>query len=483
MDVVILVVNSTDAGGEDGMVVRRIFVALFVAIGLSLCIAWSEFATAVPAEESAKAAAPPSKAAPGEDAYELYKVLADTIDQVERNYVKPISRRELVEAAVEGILRKLDDPYSNYISPEEVDRFRTSVDAEFGGIGIQVSVESGQLIVISPLVGTPAYRAGIQSGDRIIDIAGAPTRGITIDEAVRRLKGPAGKPVTFTYQRPGGAAKTVTVVREVVHVETVLGDIRNDDDSWRFLYDEKHGIAYIRISGFSRDTAKELRRALTALTKAKLRGLVLDLRFNPGGLLSSAIEVSDLFIPKGNIVSTEGRNTPKQSWDAQGPGTFEGFPMVVLVNRFSASASEIVAGCLQDHNRAVVLGERTWGKGSVQNVIDLQDGRSALKLTTATYIRPSGKNIHRLPGAKESDEWGVMPNDGYLVALADLELAQLVAVRRQRDVVPRHDKTTGPRPPEPDDAADEAIEIGLHPSTPFVDRQLQKALEYLRTKA
>jgi carboxyl-terminal processing protease len=465
------------------MVIRRILLALSVAVAITLFVPWSQFATAVPTEEPTAKAAAPEKPAPGDDPYELYKVLADTIDQVERNYVKPISRRELIEAAVEGILRKLDDPYSNYIPPDEVDRFRTSVDAEFGGIGIQVTVENGQLIVISPLVGTPAYRAGIQSGDRIIDIEGSVTRGITIDEAVKKLKGPAGKPVTFTFARPGGAAKTVTVVREVVHVETVLGDTRNADDSWKFLYDDKHGIAYIRMSGFSRDTAKELRKALAALTKENLRGLVLDLRFNPGGLLSSAIEVADLFVPKGNIVSTEGRNVAKQSWDAKGPGTFEGFPMVVLVNRFSASASEIVAGCLQDHKRAIVLGERTWGKGSVQNVIDLQDGKSALKLTTATYVRPSGKNIHRLPGAKETDDWGVMPSDGYTLTLPDIELAQLAAVRRQRDVVPRHDKASGPRPPEPDDAADEAIEIGLAPNTGFVDRQLEKALEYLRKEA
>ena len=148
-----------------------------------------------------------------------------------------------------------------------------------------------------------------------------------------------------------------------------------------------------------------------------MRGLILDLRFNPGGLLAAAIEVSDLFIATGRIVSTKGRNSPERVWDAQKEGTFDGFPMVVLVNRYSASASEIVAACLQDHKRAVIVGERTWGKGSVQNVIELEDGHSALKLTTAGYRRPSGKNIHRFPDAKESDEWGVMPDNGYEVKL------------------------------------------------------------------
>ena len=149
------------------------------------------------------------------------------------------------------------------------------------------------------------------------------------------------------------------------------------------------------------------------LKKRKLRGLILDLRFNPGGLLSSAIEVSNLFISKGRIVSTKGRNTPERIWDAHGSDAFEGFPMVVLVNRYSASASEIVSACLQDHQRAVIIGERTWGKGSVQNIIELEDGSSALKLTTASYRRPSGKNIHRFPDAKDTDEWGVMPDLGY----------------------------------------------------------------------
>ena len=177
------------------------------------------------------------------------------------------------------------------------------------------------------------------------------------------------------------------------------------------------------------------------LQAEKLRGLILDLRFNPGGLLTAAVDTSDLFISEGRIVSTEGRNSPARVWDAHKEGTFEGFPMVVLVNRFSASASEIVAACLQDHKRAVIVGERTWGKGSVQNLIELEDGRSALKLTTASYRRPSGKNIHRFPDAKESDEWGVTPDAGYKIELGDSEMLALIQARRQRDIL------QPPRPP------------------------------------
>jgi len=199
------------------------------------------------------------------------------------------------------------------------------------------------------------------------------------------------------------------------------------------------------------------------LADQQLRGLILDLRFNPGGLLSSAIEVSDLFIAKGRIVSTEGRNVEPRVWDAQEKGTFEGFPMALLVNRFSASASEIVAACLQDHNRAVIIGERTWGKGSVQNIIELEGGASALKLTTAGYHRPNGKNIHKFPGAKDGDDWGVIPNAGFEIKLSNRDVAQLIAQWRQKDIV----RKNGEAKPEAAAGAD------------FVDPQLQKAREYI----
>ena len=185
----------------------------------------------------------------------------------------------------------------------------------------------------------------------------------------------------------------------------MLGDRRKPDDTWDFMLDPQQRIGYVRLTAFSRDTAGELRKVLDALQKEKIRGLILDLRFNPGGLLSSAIEVSHLFISKGRIVSTKGRNSPERIWDARKEGSFEGFPMAVLVNRYSASASEIVAACLQDHKRAVVIGERTWGKGSVQNVIELEYdrnvARSVLKLTTASYRRPNGKNIDSRRGQGE----------------------------------------------------------------------------------
>ena len=398
-----------------------------------------------------------------EEYYELYRALADTMDQVERNYVKGISRRELIEAAIKGMLSKLD-PHSSYISPEDLGRFKTSVENQFGGIGIQVTLEGGQLKVLSPLVGSPAYEAGVQAGDRIVEIDGKTTEGIDLEEAVRRLKGETGTSVSIKVVHQSGKSESMQISREIVHVETVLGDRRNGDDRWDYMYDHDRRIGYIRITAFSRETAEEVEKALDALKKQNLRGLILDLRFNPGGLLTSAIEISDLFVSEGKIVSTEGRNSPERVWEARKPGTFEGFPMVVLVNRFSASASEIVSACLQDHKRAVVVGERTYGKGSVQNVIELEGGRSALKLTTAGYLRPNGKNIDRA-GAKESDEWGVKPNEGLEVSLNDGELLSLVTSRRKRDIVQVHGK-----------ASEEPAEKN---GDEVVDRQLKKALEYL----
>jgi len=395
-----------------------------------------------------------------EEYYELLKLFADTLDQVDRNYVKEISRRELLEAAIEGMFSKLD-PYSSYIPPSDIERFKSGVESEFGGIGIRVSTDDGFLTVISPIVGSPAYDAGLVSGDRIVAIEGKSTKGITIDGAVKLLKGKVGTKVKVSVlHREAEKPVDLMVDRQIVRVATVLGDTRNADDSWNFFIDEENKIGYIRLTGFSRRTTSELKEAMKHLAKEELRGLIIDLRFNPGGLLSAAIEISDMFISEGRIVSTEGRSIPKRVWDAHEKGSYTGFPMAVLVNRYSASASEILSACLQDHDRAVIIGERSFGKGSVQNIINLEGGRSALKLTTAAYQRPSGKNIHRFPDAKEEDDWGVSPNEGNRIRFSDEELSGYHSFRRERDIV-------GRKPEE---------------GEKFEDRQLTAALFYLKGK-
>ena len=418
---------------------RRNLVSMW-ALPFFLCAFWFCAAAAATAAERTAPAEQPS--ADSKDEYfETYKVLIDTIDEVDRNYVKPIDRRELVEAAIRGVISKLD-PYSSYISPKELSSFVAQVESEFGGVGIQISVEDGDLRVLSPLYGTPAYRGGVLAGDWIVEIDGRSTEGLSQDEAIDRLKGAEGSRVTLTLVHAGRPDKErvkVTLRRERIHVDTVLGDHRKADDTWNFLLDAKTGIGYVRVAAFGRETARDLRRRpWSSCGPRQVRGLILDLRFNPGGLLSSAIEVSNLFISRGRIVSTEGRNQPERIWNARGNGAFEGFPMVVLVNHYRASASEIVSACLQDHQRAVIMGERTWGKGSVQNVIELEDGRSRLKLTTAAYHRPSGKNIHRFPDSKDSDVWGVMPDPGFDLRLSDHEQGLLLADRQERDVLRPH---------------------------------------------
>ncbi len=394
-----------------------------------------------------------------EEYYKMMKVFADTFEQIDRNYVKEVDSRELMEAAIAGMLLKLDR-YSSYISPKDLARFNQSVEQEFGGIGIQVQVDpkANHLVVTSPMPGTPAYKGGVRAGDIIMEIEGKPALGFTIDDAVKLIKGKAGGVVNIGVRHVGeNKVVKIRLVREIIRVSTVLGDRYKKDDKWNYMLDEKNKIGYIRLTNFSRHSAEELTKALKILQKENMKGLILDLRFNPGGLLSQAITISDMFIEKGKIVSTKGRNTPEQTWNAKKPGTLPNFPMTVLINHYSASASEILSACLQDHQRAVVIGERSWGKGSVQNVIKLEGGNSALKLTTASYHRPSGKNIHRFPGAKKTDEWGVMPNKGFKIPIKLKEWQKYLVYRRNRDILGKKN------PPKSD----------------YKDKQLEKAREYL----
>lgn len=439
-----------------------------IIVALMLVLSTMALGGSVYADEPAKEAET-AKEIKDKD-YELFKLFVDSFEQIDRNYVKEVDRRELMEAAIQGMLRKLD-PYSNYISPENLRAFSDSVEQQFGGIGIQVTIDPAthRLTVAAPLPGAPAQKAGVRPGDIITDIESESTKDFDIEDAVKLLRGQPGEPVKIKVLHRGESEPVeVTIVRDIIRVATVRGLSYKEDGSWSYFVDEEHKIAYLHLTTFSRNSYDELKEAMETLSEAGIKGLILDLRFNPGGLLSVATEISDMFVEEGKIVSTKGRNTQEQVFSAKKHGTYSDFPMVILVNRYSASASEIVSACLQDHKRALIIGERTWGKGSVQNVINLDYDDSALKLTTASYHRPSGKNIHRFPGAKDEDEWGVMPDEDYMIRLRDREIGNLHSHLAERELFKPLD--------------DEEKNEDKEPKEPFADRQLEAAVAYLAAK-
>jgi carboxyl-terminal processing protease len=262
-------------------------------------------------------------------------------------------------------------------------------------------------------------------------------------------------------------------------VPSVEGDLREANGHWNYIIDKENKIGYVRVSSFIQKTAEELQKSLEELKEQGMKALIIDLRDNPGGLLSSAVEVSDMFIEGGKIVSTKGRNTPEKTYEAEKEGTYTGFPMAVIINEGSASAAEIVSACLQDHKRASIVGQRSYGKGSVQNILDLEDGSSVLKLTVATYWRPSNKNIHKFKDSKESDDWGVLPDPGLEVKYTPEEHMAWALNRLDRNLIQSSATKRRLNSGEPKEGeAPKANE----PKKPFVDRQLEKALSCLKEK-
>jgi carboxyl-terminal processing protease len=311
-------------------------------------------------------------------------LIQDVMKQVERNYVAPVSGNELARDALKGMLTRLD-PHSDYMDQEQYQQMAAVTRGQFGGIGVELTLEGKVPEVISPIDGTPAADAGIEPGDRIVKIDGQPTTGMDVEEIVKRLRGPAGSKVVLTITRNDRSPFDVTLTRNVIRVVSVKSDLKRDN------------IGYARITTFTENTASELAGAIArmkAQTQGRLNGFILDLRNDPGGLLDAAIDVTGVFLDGGVVVTTRGRNASDDHvYRAPMAGDLlRGTPVVVLINSASASAAEIVAGALQDHRRATVMGTRSFGKGSVQTIIPLE-GRGALRLTTALYYTPSGRSI------------------------------------------------------------------------------------------
>jgi C-terminal peptidase prc len=410
---------------------------------------------------------------------DLTNLLADVRQRLGQR--EDLANHKDLDISLQRMLQHLD-PYTTYIDPDMLGRFTGETEGRFKGIGIQIRADSskGGLLVVTPIKGSPAYAAGIKAGDLItkiireVDAEGNPlstpevvsTKGMTSDDAVKKIKGKPGTKVKLTIAREGvDHPLEFEVTRSVVEVETVLGINRKGNDEWNFYVDPASKICYVRLTSFARNTFRDLRHVMSKLSKQDIHGFILDLRFNPGGLLTSATDISDLFIDDGLIVTVRPRVGKESATHGVHEGSYLNFPMVCLVNGLSASGSEIVSACLQDHERAIIMGERSYGKGSVQNIQPFEGGQ--LKLTTASFWRPSGKNLNKSStSGKDDDTWGVTPNRGYLIQLSEKEREQLWEHQRDSEIIVRRD----------------AVSKEKDKKSEFKDRQLERALEYLRAQ-
>jgi carboxyl-terminal processing protease len=317
-----------------------------------------------------------------QDPYNKLKVFSEVLSLIESNYVEPVEKDSMIEGAISGMVKSLD-PHTSYMPPVSYKEMQVETTGKFGGLGIEISLRGGILTVVSPIDDTPAFKVGIKPGDKIIKIEDESTLDMTLQDAVSRLRGETGSPVTITiFRKTFKVPKEFTIVRDIIKVRSVVSKLYEDD------------IGYIKIRNFSKNTSSDLDKALEELQEKGITKLILDVRNNPGGLLNQAVEVTDRFLNKENlIVYTKGRSDDQNMrFTSHDKVSGVSYPLIILVNGGSASASEIVAGALQDLNRAIILGTQTFGKGSVQTIIPLSDG-SALRLTTARYYTPSGRVI------------------------------------------------------------------------------------------
>ncbi len=384
------------------------------------------------------------------DTYQQLDLFGEVFERVRAEYVEQVTDKELIEAAISGMLTSLD-PHSSFLNADNFQDMQVQTRGAFGGLGIEVTMENGLVRVVTPMDDTPAFRAGLEAGDLISHLDGEPVLGLTLSDAVDRMRGRVGEDIVLTILRGEQEPFDVTVTRDVIRVQSVR---------WR----TEGNVGYIRIASFTEQTTSGVKRAIDEIAAelgGDVIGFVLDLRNNPGGLLDQAVEVSDVFLEQGEIVSTRGRHEDlAQRYNADPDDLIEGLPLVVLINGGSASASEIVAGALQDHGRAVLLGTDSFGKGSVQTIIPL-GGQGAMRLTTARYYTPSGRSIQAL---------GIEPD----IEVQPARLEELdVAGRREADL-------RGALGAEQDSADEEMAEDGSAEDEAPFDYQLSRALDLLR---
>ena len=379
--------------------------------------------------------------------YNYLKFLGETIEKIKSDYVDDVKNKELVESAIDGMLSSLD-PHSSFLNADSLKQMKIQTKGAFGGLGIEVTMENGFVKVISPIDDTPAYKAGIKAGDYITHLDGKSVIGLNLNEAVDKMRGPVGTKLKVTIGRSNQEAFDVTIKRDIIKISSVKSKLEED-------------VGYIRITTFSEQTSKSTKDAIKKFKKEKnLRGYVLDLRNNPGGLLDQAVSVSDLFLEKGEIVSTRGKNSKDpEMYKAKSGDIIDGKPLVVIINGGSASASEIVAGALQDHKRAILLGTRSFGKGSVQTIIPVKP-YGALRMTTAKYFTPSGRSIQKT---------GIEPD--IVVEERELKKADNKKISREEDL-----KGALKNPSNKDKKEEENKEM----SDEIEDFQLSRALDLVR---
>lgn len=436
-------------------------------------------------------------APPVERDYQLIRQIAAVLAEVDANYVRELSDEEwqqLVENMINGGLHSLD-PNSQFFNARQLQMFESESEGSFGGIGVRFVRDEKTLYprVEYPMLGTPAYEAGLMTGDLIVAVDGESTHGWASEQIQKRIMGEPGTSVTLTIRRQGRQPPefSVSVTRARVELHPVSGVVRRTDEpsKWQWFVDATDRIALVRIQQFNEKTETEVRAALNEIEASGGRALILDLRDNPGGLLTQAIAVADLFLEDGVIVTTRDRRGGERVFKAHKAGTLflpaAEKPMVVLINNRSASASEIVAAALQDHQRAVVCGERSYGKGSVQSLFRLPpDYKTAVKLTTQTYWRPSGKNIDRPSAPRDRpDEWGVLPDKDLEVSTTLEEKVRYEYEMEKLRFVPGRPDVVGPNPPPfPIPIPQKDGKPMWDNSQPFRDRPLQHAIDYVRSR-
>jgi carboxyl-terminal processing protease len=429
-----------------------VLLLLGVALGFFLAGQWVPNVSAVPRQD-----------------YESLEAFTNILSIVKKNYVEDVETKTLVNGAINGMLNSLD-PHSAYLTPELYKDLQMDTQGRFGGLGIEITVKGGVLTVVSPIEDTPAFKAGIKPGDMIFKIEDEFTKDMTLVDAVKKMRGPKGTKINLSIKREGVPELIdFTLMRDTIRVQSVRSRVLES------------GYGYIRLAQFQERSDRDVQKALEKLAAEKggLKGLVLDLRNNPGGLLTQAVRIADLFLDSGLIVYTEGRiESQKQKYFAQKDGSWMDFPMVVLVNGGSASASEIVAGALQDHKRAVVLGTKTFGKGSVQTILPLDDN-SALRLTTARYFTPSGRSIQATGIVPDIVVDATQPQDG------KPEEKKRPTLREEN--LPGHLPSPQSAPGQPQDQSDKDKENLVPSSAPTGDEsidndaQLKRSLDLLKS--